>query len=405
MQFHTKMQFNIQKVSLKMSLPLTLLFFSVFLGVPINAVGTPITPRSTELQAGLEYQKFTTKLGQIVHVMKVDPQKIKVMSVYAKDNGIEEARTRLTVKDLAKRYHAIAALNGGFFHGGPFRDGLPAGILKSQNRWIGITKNNRAAIGWSQNGKIILIDKLKNHIKLYLNHHLFPVHGLNQPASANKAILYNDAFGPKADAIANGIDVVFQNDRIIDIRTSNKTSIPQGGYVYVLGPDVTDARLSTETLKKYLKPGTVAKLSIEVIPVFSKEKQKTWEQLDNIIGGIPLLIQNGKMVSYHQGEKFGKNFSIKRHARTSAGILKNGHFIFAVAEQSAMSGSPGMSIKELQNFLLAQGVTQAINLDGGGSSTLYVNNKVINNPQGDVDEDLGLRVERPVSDAIVMIPK
>lgn len=55
--------------------------------------------------------------------------------------------------------------------------------------------------------------------------------------------------------------------------------------------------------------------------------------------------------------------------------------------------------------MLEQGCISAINLDGGGSSSLYIQGKYINNQIGDKDEASGLAVVRPVSDAIVFKKK
>jgi exopolysaccharide biosynthesis protein len=52
-----------------------------------------------------------------------------------------------------------------------------------------------------------------------------------------------------------------------------------------------------------------------------------------------------------------------------------------------------------------QGCISAINLDGGGSSSLYIHGKYVNNQVGDKDEASGLAVVRPVSDAIIFKKK
>nr|WP_323136182.1 phosphodiester glycosidase family protein [Rickettsia rhipicephali] len=53
--------------------------------------------------------------------------------------------------------------------------------------------------------------------------------------------------------------------------------------------------------------------------------------------------------------------------------------------------------------MLSLGYESAINLDGGGSSTLFMGGKIINNVTGDEDEALGEHLVRPVSDAIVLL--
>ncbi|WP_395476444.1 phosphodiester glycosidase family protein [Rickettsia endosymbiont of Pantilius tunicatus] len=55
--------------------------------------------------------------------------------------------------------------------------------------------------------------------------------------------------------------------------------------------------------------------------------------------------------------------------------------------------------------MISLGCESAINLDGGGSSTLFMNGKVVNKVTGDEDEGLGEHIQRPVSDAIIILPK
>lgn len=174
----------------------------------------------------------------------------------------------------------------------------------------------------------------------------------------------------------------------------------------------------------------------------------------SLLAGIPLLI--------HQGQinkdilKGTSAFYIKPHARTAIGTDSNGHIILLVAEQfyqanlnavtmgevqSLMTrngkdyaqkyhkNSPGdltltelkdilkdeyhpqntkmrgLTISELAKTMKDLGCQEAINLDGGGSSTLWIENKVINQTIGDADEANGQQIVRPVSDAIVFIKK
>ena len=96
-------------------------------------------------------------------------------------------------------------------------------------------------------------------------------------------------------------------------------------------------------------------------------------------------------------------FITKRHARTAIGILPNGHWLFVVVDK--INSLDGMTIKELTEFMYSMGCTYALNLDGGGSSTLVYEREVKNSPQGDEDEGNGLSPIRRVSDAMAIISK
>ena len=84
--------------------------------------------------------------------------------------------------------------------------------------------------------------------------------------------------------------------------------------------------------------------------------------------------------------------------RTAIGQVGEGHYVFVVAD-GRTSESAGLSLYELATFMVKQlGVRCAYNLDGGGSSTLYLDGSVINNPSGGgVGSSSG---ERKVSDIV-----
>jgi exopolysaccharide biosynthesis protein len=347
-----------------------------------------------ELLKGLTYQKLTSSLQQTIHVLEVDPAYFNINTAHAK----ERALGRETVSSIAKRHRAIAAINGGFFKGGESIDGLPAGILKIQGHWYGIAYQHRGAIGWSNQKNTVLIDRVQTKTSVYLNHHRFPIHVVNQPGAANKAILYTDAYGSKTDSLPGSYDIVIHNNRIIGFELAGKTAIPKSGYVYSIGSKVRYPRHPLDL-------DNTATVNIEVIPSKNKENYLSWQIVDNIVGGIPLLIYNCKTVNDYSTEIKNSRFVKERYARSAVGLLENGHWIFVVVERSALTGSPGMTIPELTLLMQELGAEYALNLDGGGSSTLFLDNEVINHPEGDDDEDNSWAALRPVSDAILILPK
>ncbi|MBN9289178.1 MAG: hypothetical protein BGO43_10070 [Gammaproteobacteria bacterium 39-13] len=149
----------------------------------------------------------------------------------------------------------------------------------------------------------------------------------------------------------------------------------------------------------------------QVIPQVDKTRaaQKKWQAFPYIVGGIPLLMKNGKEVGNYQIEKTTKSFLNDRHARTAVCIKPNHHWLFLVASHTKEKDRAftnkimeGLTIRELTQVLQELGCKDAINLDGGGSSTLVMNEKTINPDAGDMDEIAHFYHERPVLDAILI---
>lgn len=90
----------------------------------------------------------------------------------------------------------------------------------------------------------------------------------------------------------------------------------------------------------------------------------------------PALVTNGT-VAVSESEEVGK--AMASNPRTALGITEDGHYLFVVSD-GRTSESEGLSLYELAEFMQSLGVTTAYNLDGGGSSTMYLNGAVINQP-------------------------
>lgn len=90
----------------------------------------------------------------------------------------------------------------------------------------------------------------------------------------------------------------------------------------------------------------------------------------------PALVTNGT-VAVSESDEVGK--ALASNPRTALGITEDGHYLFVVSD-GRTSESEGLSLYELAEFMQSLGVTTAYNLDGGGSSTMYLNGEVINQP-------------------------
>ncbi len=112
-----------------------------------------------------------------------------------------------------------------------------------------------------------------------------------------------------------------------------------------------------------------------------KEEETTLESLlekgaYNVLSFGPALIENYN-VSVTKNDEVGK--SMASNPRTLIGMIDDLHYVFIVSD-GRTSESEGLSLYELATFAKKLNIKTAYNLDGGGSSTMYFNGKVINNP-------------------------
>ena len=90
----------------------------------------------------------------------------------------------------------------------------------------------------------------------------------------------------------------------------------------------------------------------------------------------PVLLEDGE-ISVGENDEVG--MAMASNPRTAIGYLGNNHYVFVVSD-GRTSESAGLSLYELATFMKELGVTDAYNLDGGGSSTMVFKGEIINNP-------------------------
>ncbi|MNP13745.1 hypothetical protein D3C76_1060380 [compost metagenome] len=117
----------------------------------------------------------------------------------------------------------------------------------------------------------------------------------------------------------------------------------------------------------------------------------------NTLSFGPVLIKDGEVIDNFDNLKVDTNFgnrSIQRsNPRTGIGMIAPNHYVIIVVDGRMEGYSKGMTLSEFANVFAELGCTEAYNLDGGGSSTMYFMGRVVNNP-------LGKGNERGVSDIL-----
>ena len=129
----------------------------------------------------------------------------------------------------------------------------------------------------------------------------------------------------------------------------------------------------------------------------------------NAIGGGPMLVHGGRNVAEENYWKeifdCGGLQGLARHPRTAIGATEDGKLVIVVCDGRNKRGSAGMTLPELADKMISLGCVEAINLDGGGSSTFVGREgRVLNMPSdtpGTTAQDVALR-ERSVPTAVII---
>lgn len=138
--------------------------------------------------------------------------------------------------------------------------------------------------------------------------------------------------------------------------------------------------------------------------IIQPDSNRLWEENlagKDVMTAGPMLLQGGKMIP----QRDDRTFVTKRHNRTALGIRPDGTTLLVVADGRFRHKAEGFTLPELERIMLWLGCTDAINLDGGGSTTMYVNGKphdgIVNYPSDNHRHDH--EGQRPVSNAIILL--
>ena len=133
----------------------------------------------------------------------------------------------------------------------------------------------------------------------------------------------------------------------------------------------------------------------ESITVRSGQEVRDWLRAGTLVGGAGLLMRRGTPLREWAVERLSTGFDTTPHPRTVIARDRRGLWWLITIDGRQPGRAIGMSFAEMQALLARLDVTDALNLDGGGSTTMVVGRAVVNLPSD-------ITGPRPVSDALIV---
>ena len=315
----------------------------------------------------------------VVHKTHRGALNINILDVDLNNPDIEvkpvmasEAFNRLDeVKDQAQKVKAIAAVNANYFK----YDGTPLGTLVIDGEWISGPLYDRISMGITSGGKVH-VDRMNLHGTIETSNPQVPslwVNNINQPRRhGSKLVAYTRRWGSQIKMAYSGVLVADDSTgRVVD-KSTQVMGIPYGGFV------LSDTKNSV-----------VSKLNRgDLVFLEWHSKPSHWADVTQAVSGGPTLIRNGKLFLDLKDQNFRKTWtSSSIHARTALGVTANQHLILVTVEGPH-------TLWDVAKLLKRLGCVEAMNLDGGGSTTMVLNGKIVtrnaNKPQRRVAASLAI---------------
>ncbi len=307
-----------------------------------------------------------------VRLMKIDLQNPNVQVEVIPGGG--KITERATVSEMAERTGAVAAVNADFFstqaEGAPIGPMVIAGEVAASPSVLrdlyalGITAERTAQIeSFSFSGRVISASGQEFALS-GLNKATYWEEPTSEHSHANKLHLYNDTWGGQTrgqDSYTTPTELLVEQGKVIDIS--------RGKYFAFAVPEGKQILRGHGTAAKFLESFQIGD-SIDIDYTLTPDRD--WSM---IVGGHSLLVDQGKAVPY---ARYSAALDGVR-ARSAAGVSEDGHTLYLLAVEGHTASSAGLTLANLAAFLETQGVWRALNLDGGGSTTMVAR------PLGDSD--------------------
>lgn len=181
-------------------------------------------------------------------------------------------------------------------------------------------------------------------------------------------------------------NIANSNNAIIAIN-GDYYGVQEDGYVLKGGVIYRNTKRNNQEDLVIYEDGTIEIINENDISLEQLVKNGAY----NILSFGPGLINNG-VITVDENTEVDK--SMQSNPRTAIGMIDTNHYVFVVSD-GRTSASEGLSLFELATFMNSLNCDIAYNLDGGGSSTMYFNGSVVNNPTTN-----GRIKERSVSDIV-----
>jgi len=319
-----------------------------------------------------------------MQILEVDPSnpRVNLLPVRARDRLIG----RETVSSMARRYGATAAVNGGYF--------VVSGTYAGSS--TGVYQFNRQAVSDGDNRTALLFceetdfkERLEMDVVNFRGRVRAPdgatlnISGMNRQRADQGLVVFLPQFGPSTLTSASGVEVALDAaSRVTRVEDGvGNAKIPPDGLV------LSGAGAGALWLREHAPLGARMSVHVELNPATPASESGCRDQ--DMVGGGPRLVRHGRVAV--SDEKFAH--ANNRNPRTAVAVTSRGTFLFVTLD-GRQPHSVGMRLEEFAAELVALGAVRAMNLDGGGSTTMVVNGRVRNSPSDGQ--------ERPVSDALLI---
>lgn len=290
-------------------------------------------------------------------------------------------------------HRVVAAINGDTWAGydSPTRY-APSGVHVQAGELVTTGSVARPTFGIDVSGRPMIGNVLVSAFLVWPDGTSRAIGRVNQKRTNQGLVLYTPRFGPTTPADVDGTDVVLEGIALPLAPTGVYQAVvrevrPATGGIPI-APDTVVVNGGTTSGLQALLPGDTLQLMLSITP--------GWEGVREAVGGRELIVRDG-MTDISPRPALADQL----HPRTAVGITAAGDLIMATVDGRQNDHSTGVDLPELAELMLSRGAVQALNMDGGGSTTMAV--RLPGDPEVSVVNSPSDGRERAVANSLVVV--
>lgn len=295
-----------------------------------------------------------------VNILEIAPKNRYTLKPFS---GAVDKNGRGTLLKASKAVGARAAVNASYFDG----DGWIIGNLKLDGEWLGMESQPRSAFVVAGGEPVIMQDLA------YQGRAFFPklgtflnIKGINRSRIAGDVVLYTHYYGPATKTNQWGYEIrIANNGKVTEVSKNGNMKLDKDSVVLSAHGDAAKVLERVQVGDRVRLRETLGSDAADAAEL--------------VIGAGPSLVTDGKADVRSAEENIAGDIARGRAPRTAIGVKKDGTVILLVVDGRS-SSSAGMSLQELADYMVKLGAWQALNFDGGGSSEMVLDGKILNNP-------------------------
>ena len=279
---------------------------------------------------------------------------------------------------------AAAAVNGGYFTVASKERGAPIGVIIDGGLMVNPPYKGRTILGWNDGNQAAFGQMEWKGEARFQGLGYMDITGINRRVKSDGVVLFTRHFGPATpDFSGSVVELVLRGDLCTEVRWEGGNPIGDGERILAVYGNASRHVAS-------LKPGA----RVEIAETINSDDPH-WSAMTNAVQAGPFLVRKGQVTM--DDENLSDSIVNKKHPRSVIGLTGKGEWFFFVGDGRHGVHSVGFTLAETAEILKKNGVSYALNLDGGGSSTLYGAGRLLN--------VLSDGRERPVSYGIGAFPR